>query len=172
MVVGDHITLADGTPAVIRPIEAGDKARLAKAFSLLSDETRNRRFLAPKPRLTPRELRYFTEVDGCDHVALVAVHAEQPRWILAVGRFVRDPEHPDTAEFAIVVGDAYQRRGLGRALSERLVAEARERGIRRFTAWMQSDNVAVQRLIRSISEHLTYVPQGGGARQVIVDLAA
>src|SRR5438552_3334537 len=76
MVVGDHVTLAGGTPAVIRPIEAGDNARLAKAFSLLSDETRNRRFLAPKPRLTPRELRYLTEVDGCDHAALVAVHAE------------------------------------------------------------------------------------------------
>ena len=45
-------------------------------------------------------------------------------------------------------------------------------GKKLYVAGMQSDNVAVQRLIGSISEHLTYVPQGGGARQVIVDLAA
>jgi RimJ/RimL family protein N-acetyltransferase len=170
--VGERFTLADGTPARIRPILPGDKARLAKAFSLLSDETRQKRFLGPKPRLTAAELRYLTEVDGCDHVALIAVHAQRPEWVLGVGRFVRDVQRHDTAEFAIVVGDAYQQGGLGRELSRRLVEAARARGVDRFTAWTLSDNVAVQRLIRSISQHLTYVPQGPGAREVIVELAA
>ena len=89
-----------------------------------------------------------------------------------MGRFVRDPQRPDTAEFAIVVGDAYQRRGLGRTLSVRLVAEARERGILHFTAWTQSDNVAAQRLTRAIAQHLTHVSRGPGTREVVVDLAA
>jgi RimJ/RimL family protein N-acetyltransferase len=158
--------------AVIRPIRPEDKPLVAKAFSLLSDETRTRRFLGPKPRLSAGELRYLTEVDGRDHVALIALDPDHPRHVVGVGRFVRDPARPDTAEFAIVVGDAYQRQGLGRALAEALVAEARERGIRRFTAWTLSDNVAVHRLIRSIAEHLTYVPQGPGAREIVVDLAA
>jgi GNAT superfamily N-acetyltransferase len=158
--------------AVIRPIRPDDKPLIAKAFSLLSDETRTSRFLGAKPRLAPRELRYLTEVDGCDHVALIAVDPDHPRRVLAVGRFVRDPARPDTAEFAIVVGDPYQRQGLGRTLAQRLAAEARARGIRRFTAWTLSENVAVHRLIRSISEQLTYVPQGGGARELVVELAA
>ena len=38
--------------------------------------------------------------------------------------------------------------------------------------WTLSDNVAVQRLIRSIAQHLTYVPQGSGTREVTVELAA
>jgi GNAT superfamily N-acetyltransferase len=164
--------LADGTPALIRAVQPGDKARIAKAFSLLSDETRLRRFLGPKPRLTASELRYLTEVDGRDHVALIAVHAERPDWVLGVARYVRDPERSDTAEFAIVVGDRYQRRGLGRELSRRLVAAARATGVRRFTAWILSDNLAVQPLIESIAEHLTYVPRGNGAREVTGELAA
>ncbi|MDQ6915065.1 MAG: GNAT family N-acetyltransferase [Actinomycetota bacterium] len=158
--------------AVIRPIRPDDNPLIAKAFSLLSDETRTRRFLGPKPRLTQSELRYFTEVDGHDHVALIAVEPEHPERVMAVARFVRDPARPDTAEFAIVVGDAYQRQGLGRTLARRLVAEARARDIRRFTAWTLSDNVGAQRLIRSMSEHLTYVPRGGGARELVVELAA
>ena len=92
----------------------------------LSPLSRYRRFLAPKPRLSPSELRYLTEVDGRDHVALVAVAPRTPptAWS-GVGRFVRLAEAPDTAEFAIVVADDWQGRGLGRALAERLAAAAR-----------------------------------------------
>jgi GNAT superfamily N-acetyltransferase len=170
--VSDHFLLSDGTPAIIRPIQPGDGPAIAKAFSLLSDETRQKRFLGPKPRLSASELRYFTQVDGCHHVALIAVHAERPKWVLGVGRFVRDRERPDTAEFAILVGDPYQRRGLGRELSRRLVDAARPRGIEHFTAWTLSENVAAERLIRSMSQRLTYLGQGPGTREVVVDLAA
>jgi RimJ/RimL family protein N-acetyltransferase len=170
--VSDHFLLSGGTPAIIRPIQPGDRPRVAKAFSLLSDETRQKRFLAPKPRLTASELRYFTQVDGCDHFALIAVHAEQPKWVLGVGRFVRDRDRADTAEFAIAVGDPYQRRGLGRELSRQLVDAARARGIEHFTAWTLSDNVAAQRLIQSMSQSLTYVGRGPGTREIVVDLAA
>ena len=167
-----HFLLADGTPALIRPIEPADGPAVAKAFSLLSDETRQKRFLGPKPRLSASELRYFTEVDGCDHFALIAVHGERPEWVLGVGRFVRDRERPDTAEFAIVVGDAYQRQGLGHELSSRLVDAARPRGVRHFTAWTLSDNLAAERLIQSMSQRLSYVGRGPGTREVILGLAA
>ena len=152
---------------------AGERfRRLAAGFRLLSDETRQMRFLTAKPRLTKSDLRYLTEVDGRDHVALVAVEREHPTHIAAVGRFVRDPARPDTAEFAIVVGDAYQRQGLGRALGEALAAEAKSRGIHRFTAITLSDNVGVQKLIGAISEQLEYAHNGDGTRALTADLAA
>jgi acetyltransferase len=158
--------------AVIRPIRPDDKVALAKAFHLLSDETRTRRFLAPKTRLSTDELRYLTEVDGRDHVALLAVDPEHPERVLGVARYVRDRVRPDTAEFAIVVGDPYQRQGLGRRLSEALVVEARAGGIRRFTALTQGDNVPAQRLIASMSRQLTYVPTGSGSREIVLEFAA
>jgi hypothetical protein len=62
--------LPDGTRVAIRPIEPGDKARLAEGLRRLSQETIRRRFLAAKPRFTSAELRYLTEIDGVDHIAL------------------------------------------------------------------------------------------------------
>jgi acetyltransferase len=156
----------------IRPIRADDKALLAAGFALLSDESRQLRFLTPKPRLTSSELRYLTEIDGRDHVALVAVDREHPTHIAGVARFVRDADRPDTAEFAIVVGDAYQRQGLGSKLASLLVDEAKARGIRRFTALMLAENEAAQRLTDSIAQHLSYTGAGDGARMLTADLAA
>jgi L-amino acid N-acyltransferase YncA len=167
-----NLLLRDGTVLEVRPIRADDKNLLTAGFRLLSDETRQARFLTAKPSLSQSELRYLTEVDGRDHVALVAVEAEHPTHITAVGRFVRDPDHPDTAEFAIVVGDAYQRQGLGTALGRALAAEAQARGIHRFTALTQSENAGVQKLIASIAEHLEYVQNGDGTRVLTADLAA
>ena len=85
---------------------------------------------------------------------------------------MRDLERPDTAEFAIVVGDRLPAPGSGRALGRALADEARARGIRRFTATVLSENESVQRLIASIGEHLEYVPNGDGTREIVADLAA
>jgi RimJ/RimL family protein N-acetyltransferase len=167
-----EIRLADGSLFEIRPIRPDDKARLAAGHSQLSAETIHRRFLSAKPRLSSTELRYLTELDGRDHVALVAIPAGHPDWIVGVGRFVRLADDPETAEFAIVVGDRYQRRGLGTALARELVADASLLGIRRFTATILSENVAVRRLIERIGEHLTYIPAGPGSREVVANIAA
>jgi GNAT superfamily N-acetyltransferase len=167
-----NLTLRNGLELHIRSIRPDDKSLLVNGLRLLSPESVQRRFLAPKPRFTATELRYLTEVDGRDHVALVAVEAARPSHLVAVGRFVRDLQRPDTAEFAIVVADPYQRLGVGRALSELLIAEARKRGIRRFSAVTHGDNVPAQKLIASISEHLEYVSATNGAREMVVELAA
>ena len=103
-------TLPDGTEILLRPIEAADKDRLAVALGRLSQETIRRRFLAAKPRFSSGELRYLTEIDGRNHLALAAFLAADPETIIGVARCVRLPHAPTpTAEFAIVVGDAFQR---------------------------------------------------------------
>ena len=75
-----------GTRVVIRPIRPGDKERLADGLRRLSDESIRKRFLAAKPRFTRSELRYLTEVDGVNHIALVAVLEEDPDQLVAVAR--------------------------------------------------------------------------------------
>ncbi len=164
-------TLPDGTRILLRPIEAADKHRLSVALGRLSQETIRRRFFAAKPRFTTGELRYLTEVDGRNHLALVAFEADDPDTIVGVARCVRLPE-PDTAEFAIVVGDPLQGRGLGTLLARELAHAARAAGIRRFAASMLGDNDAVRRLMGTISTHLELDRIEGGVREVVVDLAA
>jgi ribosomal protein S18 acetylase RimI-like enzyme len=156
----------------IRPIRPEDKDILAAGFALLSDETRRRRFLAPKPRLTAGDLRYLTEIDGCDHAALVAIdHGDPALGTVGVARYVRLADEPTTAEMSIVVGDCYQGRGLGKALADRLIAVARENGIEHFTASVLADNDPAQRLIAHMTQHLPYVSNGAG-RERIGDNAA
>jgi RimJ/RimL family protein N-acetyltransferase len=176
-------TLPDGTQILIRPIQATDKARLSAALGRLSRETIQRRFLAAKPRLSSSELRYLTEVDGHDHIALVAVLAVAPDSIAAVARCVRMPlprpeassplrSAPDTAEFAIVVGDPLQGRGLGSLLARELATAARAAGIRRFSATMAGENVAVRRLIAHFTHTLEHEHVDHGVRELVVRLAA
>jgi RimJ/RimL family protein N-acetyltransferase len=165
-------TLPDGTQILLRPIQPGDKARLSLALGRLSQETIRRRFFAAKPRFTSGELRYLTEVDGHNHIALVALLAEDPDSIVGVARCVRLPETPDTAEFAVVVGDPLQGRGLGTLLARELAGAARAAGIRRFAATMLGDNDAIRRLMRTITAHLEVDRVAGGVREVVVDLAA
>ncbi len=165
-------TLPDGTELVLRPIEPGDKARLSQALGRLSAETARRRFFAAKPSFTSGELRYLTEVDGVDHLALVALHAGDPETIVGVARCVRLADAPDTAEFAIVVSDAMQGRGLGSLLSRTLADAARAAGIRRFAATMLAENAAVRRLMQTISGRLEDERMHNGVREVVVQLAA
>src|SRR3954463_9287915 len=108
------VRLGDGNAPFVRPIAATDKAMPAAGLTRLSEASRQRRFLGPKPRFTGAELRYLTEVDGRDHYAIVAV---TPGWdgdIVAVGRWVRLASNPLDAEAAIVVCDSLQGMGLGK----------------------------------------------------------
>jgi GNAT superfamily N-acetyltransferase len=168
---GVDLRLRDGTDVFIRPIGPADKALLVRGMAALSPRSARLRFLAPKNHLTLAELRYLTEIDHVDHYALVAVLAEDPATVAGVGRWVRDGEHPDAAEVAVVVGDCYQRQGLGSALGVALADAARAHGIARFTAIMLPENTAAQRLFAHISGRLT-TRMDGGTYSLVAELAA
>ena len=157
---------------VIRQIEPGDKERLVNGLRQLSEDTIRRRFLAAKPRFTKSELRYLTEVDGRNHIALVAVLEDDPDQLVAVARCVRLPDRPGTAEMAIVVGDPWQRQGLGTALTHALADAAVAVGIRRFAATMLGDNEVARRLMGTFARRLDESRVWGGLREVEMELAA
>jgi ribosomal protein S18 acetylase RimI-like enzyme len=147
--VAEH-RLTDGTPVQVRAIRASDAAELRRGYDRLSPRSRYLRFLAAAPQLTDEVVRYLTEVDGVDHVALVALrvsHDLKTEIGLGVARFFRLPETPEVAEVAVTVVDEMQGKGLGRLLT-RLVAEAaRERGIRAFRAEVAVENDAMRGLL-------------------------
>jgi RimJ/RimL family protein N-acetyltransferase len=165
------LRLRNGTEVLIRPIRPGDKAMLVRGMAALSPRSARLRFLAPRNHLSLAELRYLTEVDHVDHYALVAVMADDPATLAGVGRWVRDGEHRDAAEVAVVVGDCLQGEGLGTALGVALADAARARGIARFTATMLPENTAAQRLFAHISGHLS-TRLHGGTYELVADLAA
>jgi L-amino acid N-acyltransferase YncA len=165
-----HARLEDGTEFLIRPIAAADKAQLASGLARLSEASRQKRFLGPKPRLSAAELRYLTEVDGRDHYAVVAVDGAGS--VVAVARYVRLETDLEAAEAAVVVCDALQGRGLGKQMARSIADAARASGIRRIHATMSSSNPAALALMRVIAERLSGGGHVQGVHEVVAELAA
>ncbi len=168
----DELRLDNGRTITIRHIRAGDGPALRAAHDRLSPESKYRRFLAAKPHLSEADARYLVQVDGQDHVAMVATPVDDPDRILAVARFVRLPEDPRTAEFAIVVGDAYQQEGIGTRLMEHLSQSAAERGISRFRATISAENAPAHRLLRGLPGRIAAERHTGPVDEIEVDLAS
>lgn len=162
-------TLPDGSAVRLRPIRATDKPLLTDGLAQLSAQSAHQRFLSPKSRFSTAELRYLTEIDGRDHVAIVAVAPHDPDRLVGVARFVRDPQRPEEAEAAIVIGDHLQGMGLGRTMGRLLADEARAGGVRRFTATLLGTNVAAHRLFAAISRRLT-AHYSGGLEELVAEL--
>ena len=144
------IQLAGGTRATVRAVRPDDKELLARGMAHLSPQSRWSRFHYSRGELSPVELTYLTEVDGVDHFAIGAVSDEGEG--LGVARFVRLEPGGEVAEAAVAVVDEVQNQGLGRALLERLVAAARERGVTRFRAEVLADNAPMLALMRNVGD--------------------
>jgi len=148
----DLCALNDGRVVTIRPIRPDDLERLQLSHARLSEETRYRRFMSAKPNLSVADAHYLVDIDGTDHYALVAT-APGPdgEVIVGVARYIRLPDRAGTAEFAIVVGDAWQGHGLAHELMGRLADAAVTRGVERFCATILPHNLAIQRVIESLA---------------------
>lgn len=161
------LTLPTGTTVLVRPITPEDKPLLSLGLRMLSPETAMRRFLSPKTSFSAAELRYLTEVDQVDHIALVAVDAVHGG-LIGVARCVRTSD--DTAELAIVIGDAWQRMGLGRALVDLLAERAAAVGVTRFSGTMLATNRGAVKLMRGFGTHVDSDVIADGVREIVVPI--
>ena len=154
-VVPRTCALNDGTPIVLRPLRSDDASRLESGLRQLSPESRYARFLTHKISLSPSELNYFTQCDGANHLALGVFLADaegEELKLVGVGRYVRDADESDLAEIAIVVGDAWQHRGIGKLLFGGLAEAAWQAGVRRWKAVFLAYNTAIRRLLRTVGK--------------------
>jgi len=146
--------LGDGTELLVRPIRPEDEAMLIAFHQTLSESSVRQRYLAPlllDQRTTHERLIRVCFSDYDRDIALVVEHrlAGGASELVAVGRMSRRTAHDD-AEFAILVSDAWQRRGLGRELLRRIVDIARQEGTPRVTATMLPDNTAMIHIAQSL----------------------
>jgi RimJ/RimL family protein N-acetyltransferase len=132
----------------VRPIDSRDRDAFSAWFGRLSDESRRRRFLGPKPRLSARELTYLTEVDQVSHTALVAVDGQGR--LIGEARYATSKPGDRIADFAVTVADEWQGRGVGTRLAARLIEAARSNGMTGLTAMTLWDNTAAISLLHRL----------------------
>ncbi len=126
----ERLTLADGTAITIRPIRPEDAEIEQEFVRNLSNESRFFRFMDAVRELSPRMLAHFTQLDYDRHMALIAVTQAGGREVeIAVARYIVAADE-SSCEFAIVVADAWQRRGVGARLMRARTDAARARGLR------------------------------------------
>jgi GNAT superfamily N-acetyltransferase len=142
----EDVVLKDGSTARLRLIQPSDKERLGDLLAAMSPRSRGLRFCLARGAFSERELSYLTEVDGMSHFALLAVRGAET---LGEARFVRTSQG-DAAEPAFALADKAQGMGLGRILVARLADAARERGVRRFEAYVLPHNFAMLRLFHEL----------------------
>ncbi len=142
--------LADGSNITIRPIRPED-AELEQAFvRSLSEETRYFRFMNSLQELTQTMLVRFTQIDYDREMALVAVleedHGETE---LAVCRYAINPDG-ESCEFALVVADAWQHKGIGHKLMACLLDAARAEGLKTMVGEVLGSNNRMLSLVTGL----------------------
>ena len=148
----EEVVLADERRVVLRLIRPTDKQGLQRGLERMTPQSRYLRFLAPRSELTEAELRYLSELDGVDHFALGAEVSttEGAGEGVAVARFVRVEDEPQTADIALAVIDDYQGLGLGRVMIRRLALAALERGVVKFRGDVLSENRRMRALMKGL----------------------
>jgi acetyltransferase len=159
-------TTRDGAPFTIRPIRPDDEPLLVAFHRTLSEESVRLRYLHPfklDERTAHERLIRTCFVDYDREMALVAEarSASGEREIVAVGRLSRDRDGRNGAEFALLVGDGWQRRRVGHALLKRLVEVARRERLSRVYADILAANTGMQHLCDQLGFTLDPMPDAG-----------
>lgn len=137
------VQLTDGAEVVLRAATAADAPLVAALHARCSPQTRSLRSLPTRPVLSAAVLRQLIGTDGS--VSMLAVTPDGGAAI-GLANLIRTP--PATAEVALLVEDAWQGRGVGTALTRKLVELARADQLTEIVAVSQVGNGALTRVLR------------------------
>jgi len=143
------LTLPDGHDIPCRPISSDDVPALHRFHSRLSGDTVYLKFFGSLDELSEEKAQYFAHTDGFDHVALVALDPDEPNEIIAIVRYDREP-NSDEAEYAAIVEDRWQEHKLGECLTQELIGEALDKGVKRFYGLAMARNQRMLKLLRGL----------------------
>jgi acetyltransferase len=150
----------DGVVITIRSIQPEDESLLIEFHKTLSDYSVHFRYfgaISLRQRTIHERLRRHCVLDHTREFALVADSAD-PRGqhqILGVGRLFREPDC-DHAEFALLISDAWQGRGLGNVLLKFLVRLGRQSHLQRIVGHILPDNIAMKRVSEKVGFKLRF----------------
>ncbi len=143
-------TMKDGSAVTIRPIRPEDEPQVARFHETLSDRSVYQRYLHMlklSQRVAHERLTRICFIDYDREMALVAEAKDasgEPR-IIAVGR-LKKTHGANEAEFALLISDEFQGRGLGAELLRRILEVAKDEKMSRVTGDILPDNFIMQRI--------------------------
>lgn len=162
--------LSDGTQLVIRPIRPEDAILEREFVNNLSERSKYLRFMYSLQEITPEALSRFTQIDYDREMALVAVVTEKDKDLqVGVARYYTLAD-PNVCEFAIVVADDWQHRGIARRLMAALVEAARDGRHTRMVGTVLTENRRMLKFVKSLGFEMETSAEDPQLMEVSLDL--
>lgn len=154
-------TEVQGVAVTLRPIRPEDEPLWMELLGSCSRESIYQRFRSFFQWRSHEAAVRYCFIDYDREMAIVA-ETEQAgrRRLLGVGRLIADPDH-EAAEYAVLVADDWQNRGLGNLLTARCLEIAREWGVREVNAQTTSDNPRMVKVFTRLGFEVQ--PDSGGS---------
>lgn len=167
-----------GQSVALRPLRRDDIDIEAAFLTGLSPESRHNRLLGGMIQITREYLERLTTVDFSRDMALAAVLMLDGREVLiGVARYVLEAEgravleaEGRACEFALVIADAWQGRGIGRRMMDKLIAVARGRGLGEIYGDVLSTNHPMLGFCRKLGFKLGRNPDDATVTRVTLPL--
>jgi acetyltransferase len=165
----------DGAVLFIRPIRPEDEPRVAEFHTTLSERSVHMRYLHPialSQRVAHERLARICFVDYDREIVLVAeaagTGAPTPA-ILGIGRLSK-LHWSEEAEFALLVSDTFQKRGLGTELLRRLVEVGRAERLRRIVGYISAENSEMIKVASKLGFRSARLRNEPGVVEAILDM--
>jgi len=156
--------LADGTTVNLREVRPDDADRMLAMWARTSAESRRARFMGPAT-IDAGNVARFVDLDASHQFAVVATRGRGgTERMIGIARYELDDDEPGRAEFAALVEDAEQGRGIGLALVREVAARAAERGITRLSGDILASNTRMLNLVRQLGLEYEAGSDGGVVR--------
>jgi len=148
--LASQFQLPDGTTITVRPIRPED-AEIEQSFVRnLSAKSKYFRFMRSVNELTQEMLVRFTQLDYHRELALIGITEKNGEEVeVGVSRYATNPDGK-SCEFAVIVADEWQRRGIGSHLMNTLMDAARQRGFQTMDGEILADNHNMLGLVKSL----------------------
>jgi acetyltransferase len=159
--------LADGTNITIRPIRPEDAKLVQDFVKNLSEESRYFRFMNSIQELSHEMLVRFTQIDYSREAALIAVTGDQfdQEIELGVARYSTNPDG-ESCEFALVIADSMNGKGLANKLMTALMEVAREKGFKSIQGEVLSNNSHMLKLMKHLNFEIETSPDDHHVKNV------
>jgi acetyltransferase len=165
-----HWTEPDGTRITIRPIKPEDAQLEIEFVRKLSPETKYYRFMNTMRELPPAMVARLTQIDYDREMAFVATLREGDEEVeIGVCRYAVNPDG-ESCEFAIVVADDWQKRGLARKLMKVLIETARAKGLTYMNGVFLANNERMIRFVQGLGFSLSNDPDDSTVKVGVLSL--
>ena len=150
--------MAGGGEILLRPIRPEDEPLEREMLRTLSDESLRYRFFRVIKNISHEMLTRFCNIDYDREMAIVAeVKEHGERKIIGIGRLIIEPDFKQ-GEYAVVVHDTYQRKGIGYKLVDMLIGIGQEKGLEKIYGMVLLDNRGMLKICERLGFTVKQMP--------------